>query len=103
MRIGDEFNQIFVASKIFGEQNQPRAAIVYAGLLVKTSTGCDISVYADNRFSIFFFTGLIKFNSSVKITIVGQSQSRHIIFLGGGNQVRDFRQGLKQRIMTVNM
>ena len=56
--------------------------VVNSGAFVKTAVRSHIRFHADNGFKTGFFRFLIKFNGSVKVAVVGQSQGLHTQFFG---------------------
>ena len=80
------------------------AVRVFVGrLLVLSTSPSNIGLDSNYRFYSGFGGFLIELDCSEKIAVVSDSQCRHFVFFGFGNQIIDFAGSIQEGIMAVRM
>ena len=74
--VGDEFDEIFVAGFVFGEENEVIVNVFAAGaaFLFETRTGRDVNFAADDGLDAFGADGLIEIDRAVEDAVVGDGE-----------------------------
>ena len=78
----NQFQQVAVTYLVFGQQNEViTRAVDFRILFVMARLFGNVRFAADNRFKAFLFTNIIEFFRAKHVTMIGQRQRCHSIFL----------------------
>ena len=103
--VGDEFDEVFVAGFVFGEENEMVVNVFAAGaaFLFETRTGGDVDFAADDGFDVFSAEGLVKIDGAVEDAVVGDGEGAEVQFGGAFGEFVQAASGVEQRILGVKM
>ena len=88
-RFGSEFEQVFVAGVVFGEQNEVMVAVLFGFFLV-AGAGRHVRLDADKRVNSGFAALLVELETAVHHAVVGDGYRGHIVVHGVFHHVFDF-------------
>lgn len=99
--VGDEFDEVGVASLVFGEEDE--AEVVALGGVVVDAIAGDVDVAADDGFDAGGFGGAVEFDGAVEDGVVGHGHVGHAHVAGGSKGVFYFEGAVEEAVAGVEM
>ena len=103
LRGGGDFEQVFVAGFIFGQQQQVAGLFIQFGVAVLHATRGHVSFHADDGFDPGFFGGVVEFDHAEHGAVVGNRQRGHVHFFGAFDQLLDVGKTIQERVNRVGV
>ena len=100
--LGDQLNQILIASLVSGQKDKMRRASI-AGVASLATARSYIYFTADDRINFCLSGCLIEVNDPVHVAMVSDSQAGHAQLPGPGHQVRYAAHAIQQAIFSMHM
>ena len=97
------FQKIFIARFVFGEQQKMIRRTVEFAVAVAHAARREVTLDADDRFHAVVFARVMKFNCREHGAVVGDSNGGHAIFFGARGKSFGTRQTIEQRVFGMNV
>ena len=101
---GDDLHQVLVTGIVFREKDQMVIPVLTVnGLPVKSRSGGDVHLAADDRFDPRRAGRTVKIDHTVHDTVIGDRHAVHAEFLRPGRQLSDFTGSVQKTVLCMDV